>query len=183
MDDPESGSISSFLERASVAYTQFVDRNLQRLMRIGASGMMLIHIVRRPTWTYLPDHRDNYSDLKEYPGWGISKLDSTTSYTLDIIFCALALHAILRTLRISELSETRDRALRYVTVPLCVVKIIECVVQIPLALANKPRMFVASPIEAIILFTSEPSFEGSLFTTMYRSLPYYFGLISIIFEH
>lgn len=171
---------SAFIERFLENFMDLVDRNAIRLCRYGSIGMMLIHILRRPTWTYYEDHRDNYTDLGEYPGWGISRLDSTTSYSLDIVFCTITFQGIMRLLYIGGLSNARNRVLRYITVPLCMLKIIECMVQIPLALANRPRLFVASPIEALILFTSEPSVEDALFTTMYRSLPYYLGLISIL---
>lgn len=168
------------MEQGLGRVSDFIDRNAMRVTRWGSIGMMLIHILRRPTWTYLPDHRDNYTNLDEYPGWGISRLDSTASYSIDIVLCVITFHGILRLLKNGGLSNGRERALRYVTIPLCVIKVLECMVQIPLALADQPRAFVASPIEAIILFTSEPSFEDALFSTMYRSLPYYLGLISIL---
>ena len=41
-------------------------------------------------------------------------------------------------------------------------------------------MFVMSPIEGIImLLTLEPCFESALYKTMYRSLPYFGGLMFI----
>ena len=47
--------------------------------------------------------------------------------------------------------------LKILTLPLCVVKLIECFIQIVTSLARRPRMFVTSPIEGIILLTMEPA--------------------------
>ena len=173
-----------FRESAKRLLYSIFKRNILRFIRLSTFGMVIIHIFRRPTWTY---YMDNSNDTGIYPGWGVSVLSTELSYFLDVLCTILLLYCIYTLLKDGgsygrgddTISKERTLILRYCTLPLCVVKLIECIIQILTSIVRRPRMFVMSPIEGIILITMEPCFESTLYKTMYRSLPYFGGLMFI----
>jgi hypothetical protein len=175
--------------------------------RFASILVMILHLFRRPLWTYSPDHY-KWNNLHLYPGYGISVLPIEATYSIDILLLfviilysyplvenvekeplarkKLPANTERASMVVEENDETYDYIknrrfyIRYLTVPCCVLKLLESFTQILLHASIDQPIFTLSPVEAIIFISSEPMFHSSLYRTMWRSLSYFAGLVFML---
>jgi len=158
----------------------------QKLLRTCTCSLLLLHILARPYWTYNPQNGDDWSNVQLYPSFGVSQTPATVHLPLTLIFlllCFAGICAAIKGATIRSDGPYRKKVLMYVCAPLVIIHILGTLINISIAAAtaNYTPGFSLSPIEAFIFLSVEPCFESSLYITILRVQPYFFGLICILF--
>jgi len=157
----------------------------QRFLRTGTLGILLLHMFRRPMWTYSDTHANWYNQAI-YPSFNLARIPLDTSYVLDIVLQGLVtwgLYTILKRPRphLAPLPKSRVKILTNYAAPICGIELVNCLVQLGVfAATGKPARYTLSPLEAVLFILCEPCFESTLYRTMYRSIPYFGGLMFLL---
>ena len=152
-----------------------------QLLRCGTLGILALHVLRRPAWTYSPEH-SQWDNNEMYPNFGVAKIHLEVAYLVDCLLSFLvlvSLHTVLIEQR-RTMSDDRIWVMTNVATPVCIVRFVEMLVQVIFIDAGFQPVFSLSPLEVVLFIVCEPCFESSLYKTMYRSLSYFGGLMFLL---
>ena len=162
----------------------------QTLIRVGTLMNLLIHIIRRPLWTY--SERDRISDLYEessvYPKYDMVYVNNVTASIIELfalLFTSTGVYIELfqRDLlneKALALANVRRNSVKYFSVPCIFLKSIDAIGGlISMGVQHKP-IHLFSPIEALIFISLEPAWVSTLYVTIVNSLKYFVSLVFIL---
>jgi hypothetical protein len=114
-------ALKSMRRGVSDYYTYYLEKYTQICLRLSTVGSMILHVFRRPTWTYSPEN-SAWRDLGYYPSFGIAVVPDYIVYPLSLVLMmvtSISIHKILYNERISsKIPNSRKQILKNVTLPL-----------------------------------------------------------------
>ncbi len=99
----------------------YIERYPQIFVRIGTIGVLIIHVFRRPLWTY---KQGGWSDLGLFPAFGLSKLQCIPAAMMDLLLMIVIFYGLQNIMsdHAHPIPESRRQILTYIALPLAVIK-------------------------------------------------------------
>ena len=107
---------------------------------------MIIHVFRRPLWTY---KSDAWYDIGLYPAFGIARLQCIPSCLIDMLLLVIIFYGLHNIMyyAIKPVPESRMKILKNIAIPLAFFKSVEILVTFTLYLATGTRFAYTMLIE------------------------------------
>ena len=155
----------------------YLEKYNQFFIRVGTVGALLLHVFRRPTWTYQDKHKDNWDDIGLYPAFGISKVPAGWAYTLDVFLLLITFSCLWVVPHVPKMTKkqmpSRIKVLTNLAFPLATIKLFDAILQLIVFISFGRTFWSLSPLEGFLFILCEPCFQSKLYKTMWRSLPYF----------